>query len=68
MTYVKSYTDAQTDLIEEALRRAGADGLRNHELAKIALKYTSRISDVRKRGKTVTAIRETAGTWRYVMA
>jgi hypothetical protein len=65
MSYQKVYLEAQTDLIEAALVRAGASGLVNGELAKIALKYTSRISDLRKRGKTVTAIRETVGTWRY---
>lgn len=52
----------QTRAIYERLRRGWAT---NAELAAIALKYTSRISDLRENGVSVERERVAGGTWRY---
>ena len=49
------------------------NGAPNHELSKLALKYTSVISDLRKDGHNILAVRQTlsngkaASTWRYYL-
>ena len=52
--------------ILERLRQGPAT---NGELAGISLKYTSRISDLRKAGHTITAVRskEDQGTFTYTL-
>lgn len=58
---------AQAEDILRALRRGGQTGVTNAELAAIALKYTGRISDLRRRGYTITCRCEcrTTGLFRY---
>ena len=52
----------QTELIIEKLRRGPAT---NVELAELSLKYTSRISDARKRGYKIKCKRLGGGITRY---
>lgn len=57
----------QTDAIVERLRRGPAT---NAELAAIALKYTSRVSDARARGYDIraTQVEGARGTFQYELA
>jgi hypothetical protein len=55
----------QSKLILSLLQQRGCIGATNGELAKIALKYTSRISDLRNCGFKIKAQCETGRTFRY---
>jgi len=59
--------DNQCAKILALLKARGNQGATNYELARIALKYTSRISDLRKLGWRVSGTCESAskGVWRY---
>lgn len=59
---------AQCQAILTLLQERGNQGARNSELARIALKYTSRISDLRDQGYDVRCLCENAtkGIYRYV--
>jgi hypothetical protein len=53
---------SQNDRILERLQKGPAS---NYELAQISLKYTSRLSDLRKAGYTVTCERHAGGGATY---
>lgn len=55
----------QSKLILALLKQRGCIGATNAELAKVALKYTSRISDLRKAGLKIVAHCEAGRTYRY---
>lgn len=55
---------AQCAVILAQLRQGPATSL---ELSKLSLKYTSRISDLRKSGHKIKALRDTLGNWTYVL-
>lgn len=42
----------------ELIRRSGREGIENWQLSKVALKYTSVISDLRKEGHDIEAVRQ----------
>lgn len=67
MTAEHSRVDRQTDRIIQLLRQGAKY---NTELAGVALKYTSRISDARKRGHTIvcTRIKGSPGLTLYRLA
>ena len=59
---------AQCQVILALLKERGNQGARNSELAHIALKYTSRISDLRAQGYDIRCFCDNAvkGIYRYV--
>ena len=59
---------AQCQTILTLLQERGSQGAWNSELARIALKYTGRISDLRDQGYDVRCLCENAtkGIYRYV--
>ena len=59
--------ESQCRRILELLRERGNEGVTNYELAGIALKYTSRISDLRDAGYRILATCEDSirGVYRY---
>ena len=54
--------------ILQLLKRRRSEGATNWELAEMALKYTSRMSDIRKLGYIVNCQREDGRTFRYKLA
>lgn len=54
----------QCQAILERLKRGPAI---NEELSRMSLKYTSRLSDIRKAGYTVQAESMGGGVWRYTL-
>ena len=60
-------TFAQSDEILQMLRAAGDRGSTNAELWSCAHAISSRISDLRKRGHTITCVREHPGLYRYTL-
>jgi hypothetical protein len=66
-------TLCQSSKIIKELKRAGNKGLANHDLARISLKYSSRITELRHDGYDIMAIRQylpngrATGTWRYYL-
>lgn len=70
-TEIKPVT--QEGKILEAIRRSGYKGIENWQLSRIALNYTAVISELRKDGHNITAIRQTlpngrpSGTYKYVI-
>lgn len=54
----------QNARILDRLKRGPAT---NYELAKLSLKYTSRLSDLRKAGYVVTCVRHTGGGATYTL-
>ena len=58
---------SQTERMIKLLREAGADGVTNHELSKISLKYDSRISELRMRGYEIETTHEKKGVYRYIL-
>jgi len=59
--------ESQCSTILALLKARGNQGVTNFELSKHALKYTSRISDLRKLGWRITVACESVskGVWRY---
>jgi hypothetical protein len=64
---------SQAHNILKALKKSGTRGIPNYKLSRFALKYTSVISDLRKNGYNITAVRQTlrngrpSGTWVYYL-
>jgi len=58
---------SQTERIINLLKEAGADGVTNHELSKISLKYDSRISELRMRGYEIETTHKKKGVYKYVL-
>lgn len=69
MTYfdARQRIPSQTERIIKLLREAGEDGVTNHALSKISLKYDSRISELRMRGYEIETTHEKKGVYRYVL-
>jgi hypothetical protein len=59
--------DNQCAKILALLKARGNQGATNYELARIALKYTSRVSDIRKQGWRISCVCESRskGVHRY---
>lgn len=60
---------SQTAQILHALERS-KNGVANHELSHISLRYGARLNDLRKQGYNIIGIRQyingkATGTWRY---
>ena len=64
----------QEQRILRALIKADTFGLTNYQLSKLALKYTSVISDLRKNGHNIICVREklkngrASNTYRYYLS
>ena len=64
----------QEQRILRALIKADTFGLTNYQLSKLALKYTSVISDLRKKGHNIICVREklpngrASNTYRYYLS
>lgn len=58
---------SQTGRILKLLKDRGQWGAYNYELSKIALKYTNRISELRKEGNNILTERISQGTFRYIL-
>lgn len=58
----------QSEAILKLLKERRSQGAMNWELAKIALKYTSRVSDLRKAGWKIECLEESGRTNRYRLA
>ena len=69
MTYfeARQRIPSQTERIINLLRTAGADGVTNHQLSKISLKYDSRISELRMRGYEIETTHEKKGVYKYFL-
>jgi hypothetical protein len=69
MTYfeARQRIPSQTERIINLLKEAGADGVTNHELSKISLKYDSRISELRMRGYDIETTHEKKGVYKYFL-
>lgn len=71
-----SFTDAdekanaaQCAAIIKLLKERRSAGAANHELNALAMKHTSRITDLRqKQNYKIKAVRENGRTWRYFLA
>lgn len=63
----------QQSKVLRAIRDSGSYGVENWKLSRIALKYTSVISDLRKDGYNIVAERQklkngrASGTWKYYL-
>lgn len=63
----------QEERILRALIRADYHGLTNYDLSRLALKYTSVVSDLRKDGHSIVCVREklkngrASNTYRYYL-
>lgn len=55
----------QSAAILKLLKERRSSGATNAELAAISLKYTARISDLRKQGYRIFAKQISGGTWQY---
>lgn len=55
----------QSEKILQLLKQRRSQGATNWELAEIALKYTSRVSNLREQGYRVECRREAGRIWRY---
>lgn len=68
----KKLTQEQRILM--ALIKAGTFGLTNYDLSRLALKYTSVVSDLRKEGHNIVCVRDTlpngraSNTYRYYLS
>lgn len=58
----------QSEAILKLLKSRRSQGAMNFELAEIALKYTSRVSDLRKAGWRIDCFKESGRTTRYVLS
>jgi len=65
---------SQSAKIIEVLKKAGNKGVTNYQLARLSLKYSSRISELRHDGYNIYAERQHfmfskrfSGTWRYYL-
>lgn len=59
---------AQCGAIIKLLKVRRSEGAVTHELAKLALKYSSRIAELRhQQNYKITAVRESGRTWRYFL-
>jgi hypothetical protein len=69
MTYfeARQRIPSQTERIINLLKDAGADGVTNHQLSKISLKYDSRISELRMRGFEIETTHEKKGVYKYIL-
>ena len=69
MTYfeARKRIPSQTERMIKLLREAGADGVTNHQLAQISLKYDSRISELRMRGYEIETTHEKKGVYKYIL-
>jgi hypothetical protein len=69
MTYfeARQRIPSQSERIINLLKEAGADGVTNHQLSKISLKYDSRISELRMRGYEIETTHEKKGVYRYFL-
>jgi len=69
MTYfeARQRIPSQAERIINLLKEAGADGVTNHQLSKISLKYDSRISELRMRGYEIETTHEKKGVYRYFL-
>lgn len=56
---------AQNNKILAWLKQRGNQGVTNAELSTVALKYTSRISDLRQSGNDIRCYSEGGGVYRY---
>lgn len=62
---------SQEEKILRCLRQHNRWGATNYQLSRIALKYSSRIAELRKDGYNITAVRQRlsngrmSNTWRY---
>ena len=61
---------SQTARVLKAIKDSGDKGIENYKLAQIALKYSSRIAELRQEGHEIIAVRVYAhgrwtGTWKY---
>lgn len=59
--------EGQSKAILELLKKRRSQGAMNHELAAISLKYTSRVSDLRREGFKIQCVRESGRSHRYVL-
>lgn len=64
---------SQSQLILQAIRNSIPNGIANYELSHISLDYTARISELRKEGHNIVAVRQWNGkratnTYRYFLA
>ena len=69
MTYFKAREriPSQTERMIKLLREAGEDGVTNHALSRISLKYDSRISELRMRGYEIETSHEKKGVYKYIL-
>lgn len=58
---------SQTERMIKLLRESGEEGVANHELSKISLKYDSRISELRMRGYEIETTHEKKGVYKYIL-
>lgn len=67
----KSKLDQATRILR-AIKKSGSRGVANYELSRISLKYSSRITELRKDGHNIYAERQVVngrctGTWKYYL-
>lgn len=69
MTYfdARQRIPSQTERMIKLLREAGENGVTNHALSKISLKYDSRISELRMRGYEIETTHEKKGVYKYIL-
>lgn len=63
---------SQAGKILKALRAAGDKGVENYKLARLSLKYSCRITELRQEGYSIIAERQMVrgrwtGTWKYYL-
>ncbi|MCY8087241.1 hypothetical protein OZL46_14120 [Bacillus sonorensis] len=63
----KKRSESQKNTILTMLREAGTTGVKNSELLKVALRYSSVIHLLRKDGHLIEMINNEAGTLRYTL-
>lgn len=63
----KERTAAQRVRLIEALRGAGEQGLKGHELREIAPHYTARMSELYGRGYDIQVLKVNSKVYRYVL-
>jgi len=65
--FKKLKSTTQTGRVLELIKRNNKYGTTNFELSRVALKYSSRIDNLRKEGYNIQAVRITKGTWKYYL-